>query len=82
MATKKTARKTAAKEQEFVCPCCNLMGLLRDMVDRKSPFFQHMDNARIEFLEGVKSLIDARIEGIKKGARSKKSTLTKIKVED
>ncbi len=52
------------------------------MVDRKSAFFQHMNNARIEFLEGIKSLIDARIEAIKKEAGGKKSKLTKIKVED
>jgi hypothetical protein len=41
-----------------------------------------MNNARIEILEGIKALIDARIEAAKKGAKGKKSKLTKIKVED
>lgn len=82
MAPKKTATNKTEKEKGFVCPMCLLAGCLRDVVDRKSPFFEHMNNARIEFLEGIKSLIDAQIEAIKKGAGSKKSKLTKIKVED
>jgi hypothetical protein len=41
-----------------------------------------MTNARIEFLEGIKSLIDERIETMKKGAGKKKSRLTRIEVED
>lgn len=79
MATKKTEKN---KEEAFVCPVCLLLGCLRETVDRESPFFEHMNNARIEFLEGIKSLIDQRIEAIKKGGGSRKSRLTKIKVED
>ncbi|MBN1841705.1 MAG: hypothetical protein JW883_05410 [Deltaproteobacteria bacterium] len=82
MATKNKENKKAETEGGFVCPLCLAVGCLRDMVDRESPFFNHMNNARIEFLEGVKALIDARIEAVKKGAGSKKSKLTKIKVED
>ena len=82
MAPKKTAKKTAEEEESVVCPMCLVVRCLRDMVDRKSPFFEHMNNARIEFLEGIKSLIDERIEAIKKGAGTRKSRLTKIKVED
>jgi len=82
MAPKKTAKKTVEKEKDFVCPLCFLAGCLRDVTDRRSAFFEHMNNARIEFLEGIKSLIDERIESIKKGAGKKKSKLTKIKVED
>ena len=82
MAPKKTANKTAAKEEDLVCPMCLVVRCLREMVDRKSPFFEHMNNARIEFLRGIKSLIDERIEAIEKGAGTRKSRLTKIKVED
>jgi len=82
MAPQKTAKKTDEEEESFVCPMCLVVRCLRDMVDRKSPFFEHMNNARIEFLEGIKSLIDERIEAIKKGAGTRKSRLTKIKVED
>ena len=82
MAPKKTAKKTAKKEQDILCPVCLLVECVRDMAGRESPFFQHMNNAGIEFLEGIKALIDSRIEAMKKGARSKKSKLTRIKVED
>lgn len=82
MATKKKAKKAGEKGEDFVCPLCLALGCLRDMADSKSPFFKHMNNARIEFLEGIKTLIDAQIEAAKKGAKGKKSGLTKIKVED
>jgi hypothetical protein len=81
MAPKKTAKKTA-EEEDFICPMCLVVRCFRDIVDRKSPFLEHMNNARVEFLEGIKSLIDERIEAIKKGPGARKSKLTKIKVED
>jgi hypothetical protein len=82
MAPKKAAKKTGKEEESFICPMCLVAQCLRDMVDRKSPFFEHMNNARVEFLEGIKSLIDERIKAIKKGSGTKKSSLTKIRVED
>ena len=82
MAPKKTTKKTGREDEGFICPVCLVMRCLRDTVDRKSPFFEHMNNARVEFLEGIKSLIDERIEAIKKGPGTRKSRLTKIKVED
>lgn len=81
MAAKKKGKKKA-EEEAFVCPMCLVLGCVRDMVDRESPFFEHMNNARVEFLEGIKALVDARIQAIKKGTGSKRSRLTKIKVED
>jgi hypothetical protein len=82
MAAKKTAKKSCNDDEGFICPMCLVVRCFRDMVDRKSPFFKHMNNARLEFLEGIKSLIDERIEAIKKGPKTGKSKLTKIKVED
>lgn len=82
MAPKKSAEKKVEKDKDIVCPMCFLAACLKDMVDRKSAFFEHMTNARIEFLEGIKSLIDSHIEAIKKETGRKKSKLTKIKVED
>ena len=78
MAPKNTAKKTTEEEENFICPMCLVVRCLRDMVDKKSPFFEHMNNARIEFLEGIKSLIDGRIEAVRKGTGTKKSRLTKI----
>ena len=82
MAAKKRVNKKASKDEAFVCPVCVLVGCVREMVDRESPFFEHMNKARIEFLEGIKALVDARIQAMKKETASKKSKLTKIKVED
>ena len=82
MAPKKTTKKPAEKDQGLACPVCDVLGCFRDVVDRNSAFFEHMNNARIEFLEGIKSLIDVQIDTLKKGAGGKKSKLTKIKVED
>ncbi len=82
MAPKKAEKKTGKEEEGFICPMCLVVRCFRDMVDRKSPFFEHMNNARVEFLEGLKSLIDERIEAIKKGSGTRKSRLTKIRVED
>jgi hypothetical protein len=82
MAPKKTTRKAEEEEESFICPMCLLMRSLRNRMDRKSPFFEHMNNARVEFLEGIKSLIDERIDAIKKGPGTRKSRLTKIRVED
>lgn len=82
MASKKTTKKAAEKKQDLVCPVCDILGYFRDVSERNSPFLKHMNNARIEFLEGIKSLIDARIDTLKKGPGSKKSKLSKINVED
>jgi hypothetical protein len=82
MAAKKRVNKKADKDEAFVCPVCVLLGCVRDLVDTESPVFKHMNNARVEFLEGIKALIDARIQVIKKGTGSKRSRLMKIKVED
>ena len=81
MAPKKGTKKKKA-EEEHRCPVCQLMEMIGDATDKKSPFMKHMQKARIEFLEGIKCLIDERIERAKKTAGKKKSKLTKIKVED
>jgi len=81
MAAKKRGKKMA-EDEAFVCPVCVLVSCVKEMVDRESPFFEHMNNARVEFLEGIKALVDTRIQAMKKGAASRKSKLTKIKVED
>jgi hypothetical protein len=82
MAAKKRVNKKADKDEAFVCPVWLLLGCIRDLADTESPFFKHMNNARVEFLEGIKALIDARIQAIKKGTGSKRSGLMRIKVED
>lgn len=45
-----------------------------DVFPKLDDFLKHMRNARVEFLEAIKSLIEARIDQLKgkKGARLKR----------
>ena len=82
MAPKKKTIKAAEKEEDFVCPLCLLLGSVRGVTEGKSAFFELMNNARIEVLEAIKALVDERLDTLKKKSASRKSGLTKIKVED
>lgn len=44
-------------------------------------FRQHMMNARREFLLGIRSLIDARIEALERAEKAAAKKATKVKVE-
>ena len=49
---------------------------------RNSPFYKHMTRSKIEFLKGVKSLLDERIERLeKKDSKKTGAKMTKVKVE-
>ena len=82
MARKKTTPNHAEDATDFICPLCHLMKCFREVADTKSEFFEHMNDAHVAFLKGIRALIDVRIETVKKRAGTKKSPLTKIKVED
>lgn len=71
------------KEERFECPFCLFFSKLKEMGGRKSEFWGHMNNARIEFLEGIKFLIDDRIETLKRaGEKTKGKRFSKIEVGD
>jgi hypothetical protein len=82
MAPKKKTSKKAKKEEDLGCPVCQIKECIKEMTDRKSPAFDHLNKSWIEFLEGVRCLVDERIKAAKKRAKKGKSKLTKIKVED
>jgi hypothetical protein len=73
------------KKSEQVSPGCAVGSFLEDLekvFGKKSPFFEHMTQSRLEFMKGIRSLLDARIENLEKkksGNSAKKAT--KIKVE-
>jgi hypothetical protein len=49
---------------------------------KKSKFVDHMTQSRIEFLKGIRSLVDERIEDLdKKESGKRKKKATKIKVD-
>jgi hypothetical protein len=70
------------KEERITCPVGSFFMDLDKTFGRKSPFYEHMTRSKIEFLKGVKSLLDERIEYLeKKGSKKAGAKLTKVKVE-
>ena len=70
------------KEERNICPVGTFFMDFDKTFGRKSPFYKHMTRSKIEFLKGVKSLLDERIETLEKKSSKKTGTkLTKVKVE-
>ena len=71
-----------AKEDRIDCPVGTFFMNLERTFGRKSLFNKHLTRSKIEFLKGVKSLLDDRIECLeKKGSKNAGAKLTKVKVE-
>jgi len=76
MAEKKSEQETAG------CPVGSFLEDLEKVFGKKSQFFEHMTQSKLEFMKGIRSLLDARIDHLEKmrsGKAGKK--MTKIKVE-
>lgn len=73
------AKRGADKKAIPPCPIAVMMYKLKEFKERKSPFWEHLTNARIEVLEAFKSLLEDRIERLR--AEGKEGELTKIEVE-
>ena len=70
------------KEDSITCPVSTFITDLEKTFGRKSPFYKHMTRSRIEFLKGVKSLLDDQIGRLEKKASKKTGAkMTKVKVE-
>ena len=71
-----------SKDDMIMCPVSTFITDLDKTFGRKSPFYKHMTQSRIEFLKGVKSLLDERIERLeKKNSKKTGAKMTKVKVE-
>ena len=69
-------------EQRTECPMARFFSELEDAMGKKSAFFEHMSRSRIEFLKGIRSLLDERIDHYeKKGSKKTRQKMTKIRVE-
>ncbi len=68
--------KQAQKTKEGPCLCQAAGPALRDLVQRLAPPGEarhHFENARLEFLKGLRAILDARIEQVsKRGAKGEK----------
>ena len=70
------------KEQMVVCPVGKFFMDLEDFMGKRSKFFEHMTQSKVEFLKGIRSLLDERIEHLEKKRSGKaKTKMTKIKVQ-
>ena len=58
--------KETHKEEMMYCPVSRFFSDLEKFSGRKSPFFDHLKNSRIEFLKAVRSLFDTRIDSLEK----------------
>ena len=71
-----------SKEDRVNCPVGTFFMDLERTFGRKSRFNKHLTQSKIEFLKGVKSLLDDRIEYLeKKDSKKAGAKLTKVKVE-
>lgn len=70
------------KEQMAVCPVGKFFMDLEDVLGKKSKFLEHMTRSRLEFLKGIRCLLDEGIDYFeKKGSKKRGQKMTKIKVE-
>ena len=64
------------------CPVGSFFEDLEKVFGKKSPFFEHMTQSKLEFMKGIRSLLDARIDHLEKMSSGKDGKkMTKIKVE-
>ena len=75
----------AEKKHEQASPGCPVGSFFEDLekvFGKKSRFFEHMTQSKLEFMKGLRSLLDARIESLeKKKSGDPAQKMTKIKVE-
>jgi len=64
------AKKKAEEKRTMLCPLCMMMEAMGQCAERHEDFVKHMRNARVEFLEGIRSVIDAHIEDLQDKGKS------------
>jgi len=64
------------------CPVGSFFEDFENAFGKKSPFFEHMTQSKLEFYKGLRSLLDARIDHLEKQRSDKPAKkMTKVKVE-
>ncbi len=75
------AKERDEKEMAY-CPVGRFFIDLEKAYGKKSRFFDHLTQSRVEFLKAIRSLVDERIEDLeKKGPARGGKSARKIKVE-
>lgn len=52
--------------KKLTCPLCLMMEAFESCAERHEGVMKHIRAARIEFLEGVKSLVESQIDDLRK----------------
>ncbi|UCB49370.1 MAG: hypothetical protein JSW56_00220, partial [Deltaproteobacteria bacterium] len=73
--------KERHKEEMMVCPVGKFFWDMQKGSRKRSKFFDHMDQSRVEFLKAIRALVDERIADIEKKGAARSKRATKIKVE-
>jgi hypothetical protein len=70
------------REQMVICPVGKFFMDLEGIMGKQSKFFDHMIRSRVEFLKGIRALLDEGIDYYeKKGSKKSGKKLTKIQVD-
>jgi hypothetical protein len=71
------------KDSTVYCPVARVCKELENAFGKESRFLEHLRRSRIEFLKGVKALVEDRIEDLEKraGKGNRKKKMEKIEVE-
>lgn len=74
--------KEKVEKEMVLCPVGRFFLDLEKASGKKSRFFEHLTQSRVEFLKAIRSLVEEKIEDLeKKGTARGKKRVTKIKVE-
>ena len=74
--------KEKIEKEMVLCPVGRFFLDLEKVSGKKSRFFEHMNQSRVEFLKALRSLVDEKIDDLeRKGSARGKKRVTKIKVE-
>ncbi|HDL08230.1 MAG TPA: hypothetical protein ENG35_05765 [Desulfobacteraceae bacterium] len=64
------------------CPVSKFFFDFKEAFGKKSKFYKHMAQSRIEFFKAIRSLVDDKIEVLeKKASAENKKEMTRIEVE-
>jgi hypothetical protein len=74
--------KKKNEEEVLSCPVGRFFSDLEKLPWTKSEVYTHLNQAKVEFLKTIRSLVDERIETLeKKSATKNKKKMTKIEVQ-
>ncbi|MEW6186104.1 MAG: hypothetical protein AB1585_10240 [Thermodesulfobacteriota bacterium] len=73
--------KAQTKQEPLNCPFARILSEFEKGLGSHSTFFNHLHQSHLEFLKGIRSLLDGRIEELEKKTKPGKKKTTKIEVE-